>query len=101
MGYYDLNTEKEGHEMDARPTSFGSADAKARFSELLARAEAGETITIQRHGKAVAKLIPARDAMSVEEKRRRLDAYIEWQRKHGPRLQPGDDIKAWINEGRP
>ena len=87
--------------MDVRVTNFGSADAKARFSELLARVEAGETITIRRHGKAVAKLVPARDELSIEEKRRRLNDYFEWQRKHGPRLQPGDDVKAWINEGRP
>lgn len=87
--------------MDARPTEFGSADAKARFSELLARVEAGEIITIRRHGKPVAKLVPAPAGLSIEEKRRRLNEYIEWQRKRGPRLQPGDDIKAWINEGRP
>ncbi len=87
--------------MDARTTNFGSADAKARFSELLARVEAGETITIQRHGKTVAKMIPAQQARTIEEKRRGLQEYFEWQRKHGPRLQPGDDIKAWINEGRP
>jgi len=32
------------------------ADAKARLSELVARAEAGETIQISRRGKAVAEL---------------------------------------------
>ncbi|MBV8972905.1 MAG: type II toxin-antitoxin system Phd/YefM family antitoxin [Sphingomonadaceae bacterium] len=33
------------------------ADAKARLSELVARAEAGETIEITRRGKPVARLV--------------------------------------------
>ena len=34
-----------------------SAEAKAKFSELLKRAEAGEEINLTRHGKVVAKLV--------------------------------------------
>lgn len=33
------------------------AEAKARLSELLARVEAGETVSITRRGKPVAKLV--------------------------------------------
>lgn len=33
------------------------ADAKARFSELIARAEAGETVSITKRGKPVARLV--------------------------------------------
>lgn len=86
--------------MDARPTDFGSADAKARFSELLARVEAGETITIRRHGKAVAKLVPVKREMTDEERRKAHDKYIEWRNKHGPTLGPHLTIKQLINEGR-
>jgi prevent-host-death family protein len=86
--------------MDARSAEFGTADAKARFSEILARVEAGETITIRRHGKAVAMLVPVEPVMSREERSKRIEAFLEWRRAHGPRLQPGDDIKAWIDEGR-
>jgi len=86
--------------MDARPTNFGSTDAKARFSELLARVEGGETITIQRHGKPVAKMVPVAPAHSVDERRAALERFFAWQRAHGPRLQPGDNVKDWINEGR-
>lgn len=86
--------------MDARATEFGSAEAKARFSELLARVEAGETITIRRHGNAIAKLTPVKRNYSVEERRQALERFFAWQRAHGPRLQPGDNIKDWINEGR-
>lgn len=35
------------------------ADAKAQLSELVARAEAGETIAIHRRGKPVARLVGA------------------------------------------
>jgi prevent-host-death family protein len=86
--------------MDSSPTNFGSTDAKARFSELLARVEGGETITIQRHGKPVAKLVPVAAAHSIDERRAALERFFAWQRAHGPRLQPGDNIKDWINEGR-
>jgi prevent-host-death family protein len=86
--------------MDARVTDFGTADAKARFSELLARVEAGEIITIRRHGRIVAKMVPAKPTLSQAERREKLEAFFAWRKEHGPRLQPGDDIKAWINEGR-
>jgi prevent-host-death family protein len=35
-----------------------AAEAKEKFSELLARAEAGEEIVVTRHGKAVAVIAP-------------------------------------------
>jgi len=35
------------------------ADAKARLSELVDRAEAGETVEITRRGRPVARLVPA------------------------------------------
>ena len=87
--------------MDAPRTEFGSADAKARFSELLARVEAGETITIHRHGKAVARMVPVTREKTVEERRKGIEAFLKWRKEHGPRLQPGDNVKDWINEGRP
>ena len=36
----------------------GVRDAKARLSELLERVEAGEVLTLTRHGKPVARLVP-------------------------------------------
>lgn len=86
--------------MDARTTEFGTAEAKARFSELLARVEAGETITIRRHGTAVATLAPVKPAVSVEDKRQRIEQYLQRRAKEGPRLPPGVSIKDLINEGR-
>lgn len=39
--------------------SYSLADAKARLSELVNRAEAGETVEITRRGKTVARIVPA------------------------------------------
>ena len=39
--------------------SIGAFDAKTRLSELLERASRGEVIQITRHGKPVARLVPA------------------------------------------
>jgi prevent-host-death family protein len=41
--------------------SVGAFEAKTHLSELLQRAERGEEITITRHGKPIAKLVPVTD----------------------------------------
>ena len=88
--------------MNARPTGFSVADAKARFSELLARAEAGEEIVIRRHGKEIAKLVAVRSKpqLTLEEKRKKHEEYLAWRRDHGPRLPPGVTVRDLIEEGR-
>jgi prevent-host-death family protein len=92
---------RKGYEMDARPTEFGAADAKARFAELLARAEAGETITIRRHGRAVAKLVPAAmRELTPEERRKSWEEWVAYRRKHNITLGPDLTIKQLIEEGR-
>jgi len=47
--------------------SYSIADAKARFSEVVERAAAGETVEITRRGKLVAKVVP------VEQPRKPVD----------------------------
>ena len=86
--------------MDMKVPEFAVAEAKARFSELLGRAEAGEEITIKRHGAPVAKLVPITPKLSVEERRRRRLEFQEWRRQHGPTLGPDLTIKQLIEEGR-
>jgi len=86
--------------MDARSTEFGAAEAKAHFSELLARAEAGETITIRRHGRPVARLVPVKQPLSPEA---RMKAHAEWvayRDKHKITLGPDLTLKQLIEEGR-
>jgi prevent-host-death family protein len=43
--------------VDARSNVVSLADAKARLSELIARAEAGEEIVVTRHGQPVARIV--------------------------------------------
>jgi prevent-host-death family protein len=45
--------------------SYSIADAKARLSELVERAEAGETVDITKRGKLVAKLTPAKRKLTT------------------------------------
>lgn len=40
--------------------SIGIYEAKSRLSELVEQAEAGREVTITRHGRPVAKLVPVR-----------------------------------------
>ncbi len=50
-------------------TKINLADAKARLSELVERAAAGETVEILRRGKAVARILAAdrpRKAIAIE-----------------------------------
>jgi prevent-host-death family protein len=86
--------------MDARVTEFAAAEAKAHFSQLLSRAEAGEEITISRHGAPVAKLVPVRVKLMVAERRARRQAYVAWRDVHGPTLGTDVTIRELIDEGR-
>jgi prevent-host-death family protein len=86
--------------MDARSTEFSVADAKARFSELIARAEAGEEITIKRHGKPVARLVPEKRKLTVEQRLQAHHDWIAYRDLHKPTLGPDLTIKQLIEEGR-
>jgi len=79
----------------------GSFEAKTKLAELLDRVEAGETVTITRRGKPVAKLVPAtvdederarRRALIEEIKRRR----VAWDKG----AKPGSTIPELIKTGR-
>ena len=41
-------------------STIGAYEAKTKFSELLDRVEKGERVTITKHGRPVAEIIPAR-----------------------------------------
>ncbi|HYI39744.1 MAG TPA: type II toxin-antitoxin system prevent-host-death family antitoxin [Allosphingosinicella sp.] len=86
--------------MDARTTEYGAADAKARFAELLARAEAGETIIIRRHGRAVARLVPVKRELTREERLKSFEAWERYRAEKNITLGPDVTIKQLIEEGR-
>jgi prevent-host-death family protein len=51
----------------------GIYEAKSRLSELIERAETGKEVTITRHGKAVAKLVPVRSRSGKGERAAAFD----------------------------
>jgi prevent-host-death family protein len=58
-------------------TDINVADAKAKLSQLLDMVEAGESIDIKRHGKPVARLVPAtasRKPIDIEALRKLTDS---------------------------
>ena len=75
----------------------GTFEAKTRFSALLEEVARGEEITITRHGKPVARIVPAaaagndRLALTVA----RLKSF-----RRGRRLGEDLSVKALIEEGR-
>jgi prevent-host-death family protein len=80
-----------------RGATVGAYEAKTRLSELLQQVEAGEEITITKHGVPIAKLVPVRKKSRLDE---RLAA-IERIHKLSAALSLGDlKIKDLIGEGR-
>jgi prevent-host-death family protein len=76
----------------------GTFEAKNKLSELLDLVERGEEVTITRHGKEVARLVPPRKAVNREAARVAAQGIREMSR--GVTLG-GLKIKDLINEGRP
>ena len=82
---------------DFKDSTVGTYDAKTHFSEMLERVEAGEELTITRHGNPVARLIPVRRKTTARQRRQAIDAMREAAK--GIRLR-GLSIKALLREGR-
>ena len=71
------------------------SDAKARLTELLRRAEAGEDIVLTRHGRPVARLAPIVGARNRKARLADLDALRHADRTGasiGPRGAPSWDL---------
>ncbi len=79
----------------------GAFEAKNKLGHLLDLVEAGEEVTITRHGKEVARLVPARAGHGRDEAR----AAIERIRDRAARLKLGQfdwaEWKSYRDEGRP
>jgi prevent-host-death family protein len=71
------------------------ADAKARLSELVANAEAGESVCIVRRGKPVARLEPA----SRPRKPIDIDALRKLTRDMTPQTESAGDFMRRLRDG--
>jgi prevent-host-death family protein len=75
----------------------GAYQAKTHLSELLEKVEAGEEITITKHGAPIAKLVPIKKDASAEER----VAAIQRIQMLGRGLSLGGlKIKDFVSEGR-
>jgi prevent-host-death family protein len=77
--------------------SVGSSKAKTRLSALIKRVEAGESIIITKHGRAIARLVPFDGSQPEMTREEAIAGLLEFQKKHS--------IDAWlpkdlIQEGR-
>jgi len=82
-------------------TTVGSFEAKTKLAELLDKVEAGETVTITRRGKPVAKLVPAVADEMERARRRALIDEIKRKRAGWDRgAKPGSTIPELIKAGR-
>jgi len=72
-------------------------EAKAKLSELIRRAEAGEVATIACNGRPVVTLTPA---LLPERARRRLGFWdhLDIDLPENLFLEPDPDIEAWLKE---
>jgi prevent-host-death family protein len=75
-------------------TSVGAYEAKTHLPALLAKVERGETVTITRHGRPVAKLVP------VDVVRPVVDILVELDRLREGVTSGGLSIRDMIEEGR-
>lgn len=86
------------------------AEAKARLTQLVEKAEQGEAIAITRNGKAVAHITPApisgieKGEATASDQKPHKTAFEEFLRERatwrGIKATP-EEIRSWINEGRP
>ncbi|MCB9947767.1 MAG: type II toxin-antitoxin system prevent-host-death family antitoxin [Rhodospirillaceae bacterium] len=76
-----------------------ATEAKAHLARLLGDVERGEAITITRHGKAIARLVPV-ETDAAAQRREAVEALRRWRRT----LPPSDltivDILSARDEGR-
>ena len=75
----------------------GAYDAKTHFSELLAKVESGEEITITRHGTPVARMVPVKRQTTPEVRR---GAIAHWTASSKGLSLGGLKIRDLLNEGR-
>jgi prevent-host-death family protein len=73
--------------------SIGAYEAKTRFSELIGRAEQGETFVVTKNGRPVARITPV-VAFDREKARRAGERILARLNKH-PRVSEAEARREW------
>lgn len=76
----------------------GAYEAKTHLAQLLDRAERGERITITRHGRPVAQLVPAGHTAADRSVSEAVDELLSFRSTH--RLGIELSVRDLIREGR-
>lgn len=76
----------------------GVYEAKTHFSELLRDVENGETVTVTRHGIAVARIVPIQDP--IRDASAAIDELRRFQAEHQVRLGGDITLQELIEDGR-
>jgi prevent-host-death family protein len=80
-----------------------SNEAKTHLSQLLDRVERGEELTITRHGRPIARLVPAGPDHDVAAAKRAVAGLFEYRSKLARLVDPDfslDEIIRLRNDGR-
>ncbi|MCX6392536.1 MAG: type II toxin-antitoxin system prevent-host-death family antitoxin [Actinobacteria bacterium] len=72
-------------------------EAKTHLSRLIGDVEAGREVTITRHGKPVARLVPVADG--VDERAAAVAHLRAVKRELGVKATP-TEIRSWIDDGK-
>lgn len=74
------------------------AEAKAKLSELVARAEAGEEVVIARHGKPVVTLTAKTEPAAKKRRVLGLWAHLDLHPADATFFEPDPEIEAWLDK---
>ena len=78
------------------PTTVGAYEAKTKFSELIARAEKGESFVVTKNGRPVAEIKPPR-AFDRERAQAAADALRAFLDAQGPPVSEEEAQRNWEN----
>jgi prevent-host-death family protein len=86
--------------MECRQMEIGAFEAKNKLSQLLDMVERGQEITITRHGKGVARLVPTAQLRGCDEARSAMRRMRERAKAQGAKFK-WSEWKKWRDTGRP
>jgi prevent-host-death family protein len=77
-----------------RTTTVGAYEAKTKFSELIARAEKGESFVVTKNGRPVANITPIA-TFDRDKARRAIEELREWRARQGPPVSEEEAQRNW------
>ena len=76
------------------PTTVGAYEAKTKFSELIARAEKGESFVVTKNGRPVARIAPPAE-FDREKARKAVAAMRAFRESQGPPVSEEESQRNW------